>query len=116
MSIVCAGYGAVSPPVSPSNCSSAAWAFGINALARLIDIASKLGRHNLYLIVVTWSKSKGGLIKKRIREGTLLKVGLTIVHKVIDPDWKRKSHFSGSRYPDRPASRFCRYIAVIIGW
>jgi hypothetical protein len=31
---------------------TAAWAFGINVLAGLIDIASKLGSHNLYLIVV----------------------------------------------------------------
>lgn len=115
MSIVCAGYGAVLPPVSGSivRLQTAAWAFGINVLAGLIDIASKLGSHNLYLIVV---QKQRGLIKKGMREETLLKVGHTIVHKVIDPDWKRKSHFNGSRYLDHPTSRLCKIIAVIIGW
>jgi hypothetical protein len=76
-----------SPPVaSGSNYSSAAWAFDIDAFARLIDIASKLGNHILYLIVV---QKKGGLDKKEMREGTLLKVGHAIVHKVRDPNWKR---------------------------
>jgi hypothetical protein len=51
-----------------------------------------------------------------MREGTILTVGHMIVHKIIDPDWKRKSHFSGGWYPDHPASRLCGNIAVIIDW
>jgi hypothetical protein len=52
MSMVCAGYGrTISLPPSRSFWSFARLTFGINALARPIDAANKLGSPIVYLIV-----------------------------------------------------------------
>jgi hypothetical protein len=52
MSMVCAGYGGtISLPPSRSFWSFARLTFGINALARPIDAANKLGSPIVYLMV-----------------------------------------------------------------
>jgi hypothetical protein len=92
MSIVCAGYGAVSLPTAGSNCSFAGWTFGINALARLIDIASKLGSHILCLIV---GQKKKEIAEESDERRKFLKIGHTTVHNVMDLHWVRTSHIGG---------------------